>query len=254
MSQQVNDNLILIAGPSAAGKSASLRNLPNPEGVMYLNCEAGKKLPFPNKFASFTITDPYQVHEAFDALSARDNVIMHPQLKKEVQIHTVIDDSLTFLLDMYESKYIVNSANGQQAWGAFQQFFKVLMQEKVAAASVNCVFTAHTLTNLNENEMTMETKVPVKGALKNNGIEAYFSCVVGAKKVSLKRLEEYQSDLLDITPEDEALGFKYVFQTKLTKDTVHERIRSPMGMFTTSQTFMDNDVAKLLTHLHQYYQ
>ena len=35
-----NDNLVLICGESAGGKSASLRNSKNPEGVMYLNCES----------------------------------------------------------------------------------------------------------------------------------------------------------------------------------------------------------------------
>lgn len=250
----VNDNLILISGMSATGKSASFANLKDPEGVAYLNCEAGKKLPFPNKFAKWNITDPYQVLEFFDYLAANGNVVKHPQLGKEVKIHTVITDSLTFLLDMYESLYIVGAANGQQAWGNFQQYFKTLMQDKVAKATVNVIFTAHTLATLNENEMAMETKVPVKGALKNNGIEAYFSCVVSTKKVTIKRLEDYKSDLLNVTPEDEALGFKYVFQTKLTKDTVHERIRSPMGMFKTNETFMDNDAQKLLDHLHLYYQ
>ena len=46
MTVKVNDNLVLVVGKSAAGKSASLMGLENPEGVMYLNCEAGKKLPF----------------------------------------------------------------------------------------------------------------------------------------------------------------------------------------------------------------
>lgn len=41
MTQSVNDNLVLIAGKSATGKSACLAGLNNPEGVMYLNCEAG---------------------------------------------------------------------------------------------------------------------------------------------------------------------------------------------------------------------
>lgn len=81
-----------------------------------------------------------------------------------------------------------------------------------------------------------------------------FSCVVAAKKVPLKDLEKYASDLLTITEDDTNVGFKYVFQTKLTKDTTHERIRSPMGMFTNAQTFMDNDVQKLLNHLHSYYE
>lgn len=33
-------NLVLIAGV-AAGKSASLQNIRNPEGVFYLGCESG---------------------------------------------------------------------------------------------------------------------------------------------------------------------------------------------------------------------
>jgi ABC-type polar amino acid transport system ATPase subunit len=36
-----NDNLVLVCGKSATGKSVSLRNLNKPEGVFYLNCEAG---------------------------------------------------------------------------------------------------------------------------------------------------------------------------------------------------------------------
>ena len=37
---ETNDNLVLIGGESSGGKTASLRNLKNPEGVMYLNCES----------------------------------------------------------------------------------------------------------------------------------------------------------------------------------------------------------------------
>lgn len=240
--QTVNDNLILISGGSSTGKSASFRNIRDPERVAYLNCEAGKKLPFPNKFKKFTITDPYEIFQCFDAIA-----------DGKLDVHTVIIDSLTFLLDMFESLYIVGSPNGQQAWGQFQQYFKNLMQDKVAKATVNVIFTAHTLTTLNEGEMTMETKVPVKGALKNNGIEAYFSCVISTKKVPLKALKDYKSGLLTITPQEEALGFKYVYQTALTKETVHERIRSPMALFTQQETFMDNDVQALLDHVHKYY-
>lgn len=44
------------------------------------------------------------------------------------------------------------------------------MQQHVAKATKNVIFTAHTLDSVNESEMVMETKVPVKGSLKNNGI------------------------------------------------------------------------------------
>lgn len=132
--------------------------LQNQEGVMYLNCEAGKKLPFRAKFKQYTITDPLQINEAFDAA------------EKMADVHTIVVDSLTYLLDMYESVYVLNSSNTMQAWGQFSQYFKVLMQQYVAKSTKNVIFTAHTSDTMNESEMLMETKVPVKGSLKNNGI------------------------------------------------------------------------------------
>lgn len=236
-----NEHLVLICGLSGAGKSAALRNLPNPEGVMYLNCESGKKLPFPSKFQQFTITDPKQVFEAFD------------HADKTPTIHTIVIDSLTFLMDMFESVYVLTAQDTMKAWSNYQQFYKTLMQQYVAKSKKNVIFTAHVLNILNENEMVVETRVPVKGALKNTGVEAYFSTVVTARKVNLSVLKDYDNPLLVITEEDRALGYKYVFQTKITKDTVAHRIRSSMGMWTTAETFIDNDAALLLQRLHQYY-
>lgn len=215
--------------------------LDKPEGVMYLNCEAGKKLPFRAKFKQFTITDPLQVNEAFDAAEGMADV------------HTIVVDSLTYLLDMYESVYVLNSSNGMQAWGQFAQYFKNLMQQYVAKSTKNVIFIAHTADSLNESEMLMETKVPVKGSLKNNGIESYFTIVIASKKVALKALKDYGSDLLTITPEEEALGFKYVFQTKITKETVNERLRGPLGLFDTKETFIDNNMQQVLNQLKEYY-
>ncbi len=240
MTQQVNDNLVLLVGKSAAGKSASLMNLPNPEGVMYLNCEAGKKLPFRSKFKEFTITDPLQIEEAFQAAETMP------------EVHTIVVDSLTYMMDMYESVYVLNSANTMKAWGDFSQFFKRVLQSHVAKSTKNVVFTAHVADTLND-EMISETCVPVKGSLKNNGIESYFSCVIAAKKVLLKELKDYDNDLLVVTPEEEALGFKHVFQTKLTKKTVNERLRSPLGMWDNKETYIDNDMNKVFTRLDEYY-
>ena len=242
MTTQFNDHLVLLCGKSATGKSASLMNLEKPEGVMYLNCEAGKKLPFKAKFKQFTITDPLQINEAFDAAEQMEGV------------HTIVIDSLTYLLDMYESVYVLNSTNGMQAWGQFAQYFKNLMQQYVAKSTKNVIFIAHTADTLNESEMLMETKVPVKGSLKNNGIESYFTIVIASKKISLKSLKDYGSDLLNVTPEEEALGYKYVFQTKLTKETVNERLRGPMGLWNTKETFIDNNTQLVINRLREYYE
>lgn len=237
-----NDQLVLVCGYSSAGKSASLKDIRNQENWLYLNTEAGKRLPFKNKFRDMRITDPYQVHEAFDYATNDDP-----------EIAGVIVDSMTFLMDMFESQYVLTSANTMKSWGDFAQFFKRLMQEKVTTFGKPVIITAHIKDDLDEKNMEMKTSVPIKGSLKGNGVEAYFSTVVYAKRMALKDLKDYKSNLLNITEEDEILGYKYVFQTRPTKATIGERIRSPMGLFTREQTFMDNNVQILLDHLTEFY-
>jgi len=236
-----NKNLVLIGGKSAAGKTASLRNLKDPEGVVYLACEAGKELPFAAKFKVITVTNPLQVPGIFQKIEGLE------------KYHTIIIDSLTYLMDQYESQHVLTATNGMKAWGDYAQYLKNLMQTQVASSRLNVIFLAHTSDVLNEGEMVMETMVKVKGSLMNQGIESWFNNVITAKKVILKELEDQDSPLLNITEEEESLGFKYVYQTRLTKKTINERIRGPLGMWSTSEIFIDNDLQNVLDKLHHYY-
>jgi hypothetical protein len=240
--EKINEQLVLIGGYSGAGKSASLRNIRDQDKWMYLNCEAGKRLPFQNKFQTYKITDPWQVHEAFDHAMAND-----------AKFNGIIIDTASFLMEMFESIYIFNATDTQKGWANYFQFWKNLMQDKVVNFNKPVIILAHVLDTFNEIKHEIEVKIPVKGALKNNGLEAYFSTIVNAKKVSLIDIDKYKSDLLTITDEDKELGFKHVFQTRPTKATLGERIRSPMGMFTREQTYMDNDAQVLLDHLKKFY-
>lgn len=237
-----NRNLVLIPGRSAAGKTASLRNLKDQKGVIYLNCESGKELPFASQFRVQVITDPHQVFNIIDQAEEHEN------------IHTIIIDSLTYLMDMYESVYVLTAKNTMKGWSNYAQFFKKLMQKHVAESSKNIIFTAHTSDLLNEGEMVMETLVKVKGSLMNQGIESYFNNVISCKKVPLGNLVGSENDLLTVTPREEAVGFKYVFQTQLTKETVNERIRGPMGMWEDNEIYIDNDLQLVLDRLHDYYK
>lgn len=236
------DQLVLIVGYSTAGKSASLRNIRNQEKWFYFGTEAGKRLPFRNKFNRVTITDPLELLSYMDELIANRD-----------EVEGAVLDSLTFLMDQFESLYVLNSANTMQGWQNYQQFFKQVMQEKVAAFGKPVIIIAHVKDELDEKNMEMKVSVPIKGALKNNGVEAYFTTVVAAKKVPLKELEKYTNGMLDVTEEEKELGYKHVFQTRITKGTTGERIRSPMGMFNREETYMDNDAQKLLDHLNSFY-
>jgi hypothetical protein len=241
MSQGVNNNLVLIVGKSGSGKSASLRNLKDPKGIIYLNCESGKELPFANSFKKQTITDPRQIPAIIEQAEDHEN------------IHTIIIDSATFMMDMFESNLVLKSKNKMEGWSNYAQFWKGLMQQTVAKSSKNIIMTAHTMDVLNESEGIMETLVKIKGSVMNQGVEAYFCNVIACKKVPLTTLEKYENDLLEVTPEEEALGYKYVYQTKLTKETVHERIRGPLGLWATHETYIDNDAQLVLDRLHEYY-
>lgn len=238
-----NNQLAMICGYSGTGKSASLRNIRNQERWAYLGTEAGKRLPFKNKFDTYRIEDPHQILEAFDHFSGEGSA----------DNDGVIVDSITFMMDMYETLFVLNSANTMKAWGDYAQFFKTLMQQRVIAYGKPVLMTAHVLDVYDEKSLEMKVSVPVKGSLKNNGLEAYFSTIVAAKKITIKDLKGYESGLLNITDEEKELGFKHVFQTRPTKGTTGERIRSPMGMFTKEQTYMDNDAQVLLDHLHEFY-
>ncbi len=239
-----NNHLVLISGKSSSGKSASLMSMDNPEGVMYLNCENGKKLPFKTKFKEFTITDPMQVYEAFE------------EAEKMPDVHTIVIDTLTYLMDMYESTKVLNATNTMQAWGQYAQFMKKLMSQVVAKSTKNVVFLAHTSDVLNEAEMINETLVKVKGSLMNQGIESFFTTVISTKKLPLTKLDDKvaKSPGYAVTAEDKALGFKYVYQTRLTKETVNERIRAPMGMWDMKETYIDNNLQNVINRLHEYYK
>lgn len=237
-----NDQMILIGGVSGAGKSAALRNIRNQNRWIYINTEAGKRLPFRNDFIQARIDDPYQVvtfvEEAIENADSVDGLII---------------DSSTFMMDMFESQYVLGSADTMKGWSNYAQFWKNLMQQQLVRFGKPVVIIAHVLEVYDESSLSMKRSVPIKGALKNQGVEAYFSTVVEATKIPIKDLKEFDPELLKISEDEEDLGFKYVFQTRLTKETIGTRIRSPMGMFSKKQTYMDNDCQMLLDHLAKFY-
>ena len=73
--------------------------------------------------------------------------------------------------------------------------------------------------------------------------------------MTLTKLEDKiaKSPLFKATQDDKDNGFKYVFQTRLTKETVNERIRSPMGMWPRNETYIDNNLQNVINRLHKYY-
>lgn len=93
--------LLLVAGTAAGGKSSSLRTLKNPERVLYLSAEANKPLPFRDKFKKLQggLNNPNDVFQLFD------------MFEKDSNLDTIVIDSITFLMDMFESMNVLTSSN-----------------------------------------------------------------------------------------------------------------------------------------------
>ena len=49
------------------------------------------------------------------------------------------------------------------------------------------------------------------------------------------------------------LGFKHVIQTRLTKDTINEKIRSSDDMWDVKETYIDGNVQLVLDRMNEYY-
>lgn len=238
--------LVMVCGQSASGKTMSLQGLTDHEKVLYLGCEAGKGCPFKNKFKKQIITDP--LSEMVGDNSYIRQVANHPD-----KISTIVIDSLTFLMSMFETKYVKTASNTMQAWGLYGDFFINLLNQEIPKLPQDVIITAHTSDVYNEKELVTETKVQLKGAVMKVGVESYFNDIVATKKVSLKELEKYQNDLLHITPWEEELGYKHVIQTRLTKETKNERIRSNPDMWDPKETYIDGNIQLVLNRLNEYY-
>jgi hypothetical protein len=236
----MKEKSVLICGKSGTGKSTCLKYLDNPEGVLYLNCE-GKPLPFNAKFMELTVTEPEQVFEALAGVETMP------------QIHTVVIDSLTFLMDMFESKRVNTAQNTMKGWASYGEFIRTLCLDYLNKCTKNVIVLAHVGTTYNEQDMVSETKVSVKGAIgKHNGVESYFTTVLYTKVVDLSKLPT--NNYLKVTPTDEFKGCKHVFQTMLTKDSTKESIKSPDGLFDISEVYIDNNAQYVFNKLEEFYK
>lgn len=235
-----NKNIVLIMGKPNTGKSTSLMNLHNQDRMVYLNCDL-KELPFKNNFLKNV-----EVSDALDVLTFIQDIENAPQAEGGVL------DTLTFLMQMYERQYVMNSPNTQKAWGDYANFYREFIHA-IKSGTKDYAILAHEESFLNEQAAQMETRVPIKGSVGKVGIEADFTTVLATKQMPIKKLEGFENDLLHITDEEREDGFKYVFVTRITKDTVGEKIRSAMGLWDRKELYIDNDLNQVFKRLKEYY-
>ena len=235
-----NKNIVLIMGKPNTGKSTSLMKLANQGKMVYMNTDL-KELPFKSRFLKSV-----DVADAIDVLSYINEIENAPVVEGAVL------DTLTFLMSMYERQYVAHAANGQKAWGDYGNFYKEFIHA-IKAGSKDYAILAHEDTVLNEQSMQMETRIPVKGSVGKVGVEADFTTILSTKQMPIKKLEGFENDLLHITDEEREDGFKYVFVTRVTKDSIGEKMRSAIGLWNRNELYIDNDLNQVFARLKEYY-
>lgn len=235
--------LILIVGETGAGKSSSLENIPNQEKWAYFNCDAGKEIPYPNNFQERVISNPKDIPLSLQAIR-----------EKNIELDGVVIDTMTFMMEMFRSQYVVNSEDGFGAWEEYGEFFRNLLQTHLATFPGAAILLAHTESLFDKEAKARVTRVPVAGSLSKNGIEAYFTTVIAAKKIAVDKLKDYANPLLHITEDEKLIGIKHVFQTRVTAETIGDRIRAPKGLWSIQQTYIDNDIHQVIEHMAAFYK
>jgi hypothetical protein len=235
-----NKNIVLVMGRPNTGKSTSLMKLSNQDKMAYLNADL-KELPFRSRFAvNVEISDAYDV---LDYIS---------DIEQQAGIQGGVLDTITFLMSMFERQYVKGAANGQKAWGEYGDFYRNIVH-KLKAGTKDYAVLAHAATELNETSAQYETAVPIKGAVGRTGVEADFTTILSTKQIPIKKLEGCENDLLHITDEEKEDGFKFVFATRITKESVGEKMRSAMGLWQRNELYIDNDLNQVFNRLKQYY-
>jgi len=242
-----NKRVVLIAAPPSMGKSHSLFKFANDPSVAYLNTDL-KDLPFKVPKGGMKVLNIAHAKTALEAV--KDLEANYPE------VTTGVLDTVTFLMNRYEAEFVTGDTRPfGAAWQEYAAFYNDFMLA-IKTSLKSWIILAHTNTVFKEAEVAYETTVPVRGAVGRIGVEADYNIILTANKKTLEKLEPFMegNSLLTISAREKRLGFKYVFQTDLTSDTLDLKIRSPMGLWKDEELFIDNNISLVVQRLAEYYQ
>lgn len=234
-----NRHVVLIMGKPNTGKSFSLQNIKDQDRFVYLNTDL-KEIPFRHNFHAYDIADPL------------DMLGYIQEIEEQEKIDGAIIDTLSFLMDQVEQQYVNTASNPQKAWGEYATFYKKLIHS-IKKGTKNYAILAHAKDVFNEAELIVESKVPVKGSVGATGVEADFTTILGTRTISIKEAEKNENKLLTISDEEREDGVKYVFQTRIDKNTIGHKYRSQLGLWAREEKYINNDLNAVFSRLQEYY-
>ena len=139
-----NNKIVLVMGPPSTGKTTSLLKMANTPGVVYINTDL-KAVPFKitkGGMKHIEVSDPMDIHRAIEQIEGMDDV------------HTVVLDTVTYLMEQYESQYVQTSDDTRAAWGGYSNFYRTFMHE-IKAGTKNYIILSHQASDFNERPKNM---------------------------------------------------------------------------------------------------
>jgi len=234
-----NKNIMLIMGTPNSGKTSSLALMPDQHEYVYLNVDL-KELPFKANFmGEVEVTDPIDILTYID------------EIENNKDCKGAVIDTLSKLMEMYEKMYVKTATNTQQAWGEYADFYFHLIR-RIKSGSKNYAILAHADLVKNEQTGEYETKVPIKGAVGKIGCEADFTTILSAKQMQTAKLRDKPNSLLHITDDEDEDGVKRVLVTRVTKDTLGEKMRAPIGLWSRDELYVDANLSYVFDRLNSY--
>ena len=228
-----------IVGLAASGKSTSIKHLTEQDKCIYANAEVGKRPPFKHEFNHMTVKNPVQFMETLEQLVASG------------KYNSYVIDSIDYLMEMYVTTHVLTSDNAYDSWNNYKNYFVKLMSLAESTPNSDWIFNAHVA--LDSDKRGGESwAIPAAGKLKRTGVESYFTNIVAASLVDIGALTP--NKYLNITPREELLGFKNVFQTQLTADVMDMKIRSPEGTWAPNEIYIDNNAQYVCDAINNFYK
>ncbi len=236
-----NKSMVAVVGGAGAGKSASLRKIPNQKQWLYVNAEVNKPLPFEHEFKEVVVSTSKQAVTALKAAVGND------------KCKGIIIDTFTAMLDMQE---MAGKKEGKKddkenkfaIWDKYRDYILTTFQDVVGICDKPLIVLCHTELGKDVKGRSV-VKIAVKGGMKDRGIESFFTNILYADCVDTEDLVGFENSHLTITPDEEEDELKYVLQTRKTGTGVGLNVRSTLGLWERKEAYIDNDITIFLNKM-----
>ena len=243
---EINQSLrklkILVSGMTTSGKSTITKNLPNPERVVYLNCDTVQRPAFKNPgFAWINIKNVLDLPETLENIIEKN--------KETNKFDLIVLDTLTNALSRFIKDFQIAGLGGTNAfavWAELSTYFESLVS-LLNSSGLGYIVLAHAIEETTAGETTL--KVVTEGKkIGSLGIEHKFESVLVSKQVPIAEVTPILNDYLDITKDDKLRGTKYVIQTSSsgTRPNYTVRVCSPENMFLPEEAYINNDIRAVI--------